>query len=86
MNENQFERLVLAFERIAAVSEKWYNATHPERELKEVKITRVKTDEDRLKEEQGDTGEESLQDWTDIGRHEADFIATQKVGQGRPKD
>lgn len=86
MNENQAERLVVAFESLADTLSKWYKSAYPEREPKETVISRVKTDEDKLKEEQGDTGEESLDEWTQLGRHEARFEAQQAVEGGGPQD
>lgn len=82
MNENQFERLVVAFESLADTMSKWYKSAYPEREPRETVVTRVKTDEDILKEEQGDTGEESLDEWTHLGRHEASFAAKQAMEGG----
>jgi hypothetical protein len=86
MNENQAERIALAFERmanyaekIAGVAEKWYNANYPERKpVEPAKVTFVKDSEDQLLEDQGATGEQSLEDWTDIGNREREFVERNK--------
>ena len=79
MNENQAERLVVAFESIAVSLEKWYNASHPPKaELKPVKVTTVKTDEELHREAEES---EPIENWTrlgeedGIGHYEREFIA-----------
>lgn len=75
MNENQCERLVSAFEKMADVLQKWYAADHPEKKApSEPTITSVKSKEDQLLEDQGQTGEETIEDWTTLGPRERAFL------------
>jgi len=80
------ERIASAFERIATILEKWYETLYPpKREPADLTITRIPTDEDKIKEAQGAT-EESTEDWlSDIGPRERQFLAsTQKRESRRP--
>jgi hypothetical protein len=87
MNENQMERLVIAFETLARVSEAWYNKRYPEpKAVKEAEIHYVNDPEKQLLEDQGQTGEETTEEWMSLGRHERDFIEKQKVGHGTASD
>lgn len=80
MNENQAERLVCAFESIAKYLEKWYNAEHPTitKVAKEPTITFVKTSEEQLLEDQGQTGEETTEEWTSLGPIEREFLSNER--------
>jgi hypothetical protein len=79
MNENQAERLVNAFEKIAEAltrratldADRFAIEHPPRREPKDVTITKPKDDEDRLREDQGST-DEPLDEWT--GRREKELI------------
>jgi hypothetical protein len=69
MNENQMERLVIAFENIATSLEGLHNVAQAEfskkyavKVWKEAKIGHIKTEEELLRESQGDTGE-PLEEW-----------------------
>jgi hypothetical protein len=78
-NENQAERLVNAFEKIAEAltrratldADRFAIEHPPRREPKDVTITKPKDDEDRLREDQGST-DEPLDEWT--GRREKELI------------
>lgn len=76
MNEDQEERLVMAFENIAYLLREWFEKEHPpKREPREPIITHIQTDEEKLLEEQGwEKGE--LNRWLDIGTRERAFEAT----------
>ena len=89
MTPEQEERLVTAIEgistaltRIAGVEERISKRKYPERKTPDpATITRVKTEEDLAREDLGDTGEESLEDWldiNDIGPREREFIRRQQ--------
>jgi hypothetical protein len=62
MNENQTERLVVAFEKLATVAQAFYDKLYPTRERKDAIVTHIKTEEELLRESQGDTGE-PLEEW-----------------------
>ena len=98
MNPEQTERLVRAFESLAiaiqsialtqqncyALAKEQFSRNFPERrEGKEPTITRVKSDEDLLKEEQGST-DEPFGEW--IGFREQAFLQESKASpQGNAK-
>jgi len=73
MNEETEERLTVAFERIAdalvrlaTLSENRYVRDFPTKKApQDVTLTRVPNEEDRLREDQGDTGE-TLEEWIGI--------------------
>jgi hypothetical protein len=90
MTEDQEERLVVAFEQIALTlrgihdtGQKEFARRWPERkEVREAVVTRIPTDEDRIREEHGAGGDEPLQDWLNlppegewIGLREQEFNA-----------
>lgn len=86
MNDTTLESIADSFRRIADVMEKWYNATYPARERKEAVVTHLETDEERLRREQGDTGEESIQDWTDLrGPREREYDERTEIVGGPRK-
>jgi DNA-binding ferritin-like protein len=84
MTPEQEERLVAAFERfaealdflagsvetIAKTAEKTYAKQYPAKQRNvKATVTHVKTDEERLKEEQGQS-DENLRDWTTLEEKE----------------
>ena len=84
MNENQAERIALAFESMAETLKAWYKAEHPDPKVpRDAVITKVKSPEDEQKEDLGSTGE-SLEEWTrldggePIGDFERGFLAKGK--------
>lgn len=75
MNENQAERLVLAFEKMADTFQKWYVSDHPEKKgPSEPTISYVKGPEEQMLEDQGKTGEETTEEWTTLGPREREFL------------
>ncbi len=75
MNENQAERIAVAFEKMADVLQKWYAADHPEKKApSEPTITYVKDETEQMLEDQGQTGEETIEDWTTLGPREREFL------------
>jgi len=73
MNEQTEERLTVAFERIAdslerlaTLSENRYQHEFPTRKVpQDVTLTRVPTEEDRIREDQG-ASDEPLEEWIGI--------------------
>ena len=86
MAEN-FEYIAGALEAIATIQEATFAKVYPEKVAPaEATITHVKTEEERLRESQGSTGE-PLVDWVSlppetIGPREAAWIEKQKQGAG----
>jgi hypothetical protein len=73
------ELLVGAMQSIAKTMELDYNRKYPpKKEPRDVEITYVKTEEEQLREDQGDTGEQTLQDWTSIGPRERQIIERER--------
>ena len=80
MTEDQFERLVVSFESIAkslgeigVIGQRIYDHKYPERGApREAVLTRIKSEEDLIKERQGATGE-SVAEWL-TGYEDAEFI------------
>lgn len=73
MTSAQEERLILAFESIAATMVAEYAKKYPTRDRPaDIEITRVLTEEDRVREDQGDT-DEPLDRWTTLGTREEKF-------------
>lgn len=76
--DDPIERIAVAFERIAATLETWYSKVYPEkRQPRDAEVTRIPTAEERLKQDQGATGE-PIEEW--IGPREQDFLAA-KTGK-----
>lgn len=73
MDDNREERLTLAFERIAdslvklaTLSENRFDKDFPAKKVpQDVTLTRIPNEEDRIREDQGDTGE-TLEEWIGI--------------------
>ncbi len=81
MTDEQSERLVRAFERLASAAEKLLAVQFPSRgEPRDAIVTTVKSEEDELRESLGDTGEETIEEWTSIGRREREFL--EREGKG----
>jgi hypothetical protein len=95
MTEHQAERFVNAFEKIAAIAEAWYKAEHPEpKEPREAVRTYAKSPTSDLEKELGNTGEATIEEWTNldgniglnyatdgsdaIGEREREFLAAKK--------
>jgi hypothetical protein len=92
MNEEQFERLVSAFESIAKSLSRWSEVSFPEKKTPEpMTITRVPTEEDKAREAQGDT-DEPIEEWIDIGIGpreqriiDAEDKESKKMAEGNPE-
>ena len=86
MAEN-FEYIAGALEAIATIQEATFAKVYPEKVAPaEATITHVKTEEERLRESQGSTGE-PLGDWVNLptetlGPREAAWLQKQKQGAG----
>ena len=64
-----------AFVSIAKTLELDYNRKYPaKREPRDVDITYIKTEEEQLREDQGDTGEATVEQWTTIGPREQEVL------------
>lgn len=75
MNDTTLESLADSFRRIADVMEKWYAADHPEKKApSEPTITYVKDETEQMLEDQGQTGEETTEEWTTLGPREREFL------------
>ena len=82
MTEEQEERLTLAFEQIAAnlgsiarTMEVRFQKDYPlKKPVRDADITYIPTEEERLREEQGQTGERTTEDWTSLGPRERKFV------------
>ena len=74
---DELERIAVAFERGATILEKWYEKLYPpKREPKDVTLTRIPSDLDRIKAEQG-ASEETTEEWlSDIGPREREYLAS----------
>lgn len=85
MNEDQSERLVQSFEKIAdalgdlrVIQHRRYIRDYPEqRKPREAVITRIKTDEDLAKERQGAT-DEPIGKWLSTGFEEEAFVGVRE--------
>ena len=83
MDDNREERLTLAFERIAdslvklaTLSENRFDKEYPAKKVPlDVTLTRIPNEEDRIREDQGATGE-PLEEW--IGIREKEVIERAK--------
>ena len=78
------ERAVRALEGIADALTSWvkleqarFEKEYPVKVSKDVTITKIPSDEDRLRESLGDTGE-PLAEWLDIGDREREVIKKKK--------
>jgi hypothetical protein len=86
MTKHQAERFVNAFEKIAAIAEAWYKASHPDPLApREAKKSYAKSPISDLEKELGNTGEETVEEWTTlddgtdaIGEREREFIGKTK--------
>ena len=68
------ERLADSFERITDLMAKFYDKMYPAKhEPRDVTLTRIPTEEDKIREAQGAT-EETTDEWLDIGPRERAFI------------
>lgn len=80
LNDNQAERLVIAFEKIAEAltlratldADRFTKEYPPRRDPSDITVSKPKTEEDYLREDQGQS-EESIEEW--IGQRERDIIA-----------
>jgi hypothetical protein len=82
MTSEQEERLVSAFESIASTFTRWYDRQFPNitvrtEEEKLATFTKIPSEEDRLRESLGDTGEATTEEW--IGLREKEFIGRGKT-------
>ena len=69
---------------IAKTLELDYNRKYPPRRpVRDVDITYVKTEEEKLLEEQGQTGEATLREWTDIGPREQAVLEREEAARAR---
>lgn len=79
MNDNQAERFVVAFEKIASTLEAWYKVEHPDPKIpREAVKSYVKTPTSELEEDLGKTGEETIEEWTSLGYRERHFLDKEK--------
>ena len=91
MTPEQEERLTLAFQsisislsRIAIVMERESAIKYPAKKAPaEPTITYIPTDEERLKEEQGQTGEATTAEWTSLGPRERAFVEKEDANKQR---
>ena len=61
---------------IAKTMELDYNKKYPPKKIgTEPTVTYVPTEEESLRQDQGDTGETTVEDWTSLGPRERAFIA-----------
>lgn len=82
MNDFIQERIATALEligdslaAIAKVVERESQVKYPPKKAPtEPTITHILTDEERLREEQGQTGESTTEDWTSLGPRERAFV------------
>lgn len=73
-----------AFVSIAKTMELWRNQAYPVRkEPRDAELTHLKTDEEILREEQGQTGERTITDWTSLGPRERAFIEKEAAANKR---
>ncbi len=96
MTPEQDERLVRAFETlsgsvtsIAKTLELDYQRKYPpKREPKDVDVTYLKSEEEQLRESQGDTGEGKTEDWLSLGPRERAFAEKEAgyKGAAAPKN
>ena len=76
------ERAVVALEAIADALALWakleaqrFEKEYPERKPPaDAKITKLKSEEDELRESLGDDGSETLEEWTDLGPRERELL------------
>ncbi len=86
MTEQQAERIANAFESIANTFKQWYNSEHPAKPApKDAIVTYVKGEEEALLEDQGATGEQTTEEWTDLGAREQDFLERERFKYERNK-
>ena len=91
MNEFTEERLAGALELIgtalgliAKIMERDSYLKYPEKKPPtEPTVTYIPTDEERLKEDQGQTGESTTQEWTSLGPRERAFAEKEKADSER---
>lgn len=92
MTEQQAERFVNAFEKIAAIAEAWYKSAYPPPiEPREAVKTYAKSPTSDLEKDLGNTGEATIEDWTTldnsldaIGERERSFLS--RVGPDTEKE
>jgi hypothetical protein len=90
MTEQQAERFVNAFEKIAVTLDAWYKSAYPPpNEPREAVKTYAKSPTSDLEKDLGNTGEATIEEWTKltdepddgdgaIGEREREFLATKK--------
>jgi hypothetical protein len=57
-----------SLERLAIVAEKWYDKTYPVRVPRDAIVTRVPSNEDKLLEDLGASGDTELEDWLTLNK------------------
>jgi hypothetical protein len=68
-----------AFVSIAKTLELDYNRKYPaKKEPRDVDITYIKTEEEQLREDQGSTGEATIEEWVTIGPREQAVLAREE--------
>lgn len=80
MTPEQEERYIAALESIAKNFARYVSCRFPERkrEVTDATVTRIPSDEDRLREELGDTGESTTEEW--LGLREKAFVEAEAKG------
>ena len=80
---NDLERIADAFEMIAKLLAQWYDQAYPPKhEPRDVTLTHIPTDIERVKEAQG-ASEETTDEWLDIGRREREFLESPPAPETR---
>lgn len=74
---SSFGEIAEALTVIGKLGSQWYEKLYPARTPKDATVTRIKTEEERKREDLGDTGE-SLDEWQTIGPRELEVITKEK--------
>ena len=74
---SSFAEIADALTLLGKIGSQWYEKVYPVKTPKDATVTRIKTEEERKREDLGDT-RESLEDWQTIGPRELEVITKEK--------
>lgn len=78
-NTQAWEAIAAALGGIAKTLELEYQRKYPAKKApRDADVTYLKTEEEELREEQGQTGEKTVSEWTSIGPREKAFLDREK--------
>jgi hypothetical protein len=78
-DERAMEQIAFALTRIATIMEKRFEREFPTRSPRDSTVTKLPTDLDRLRASQGSTGEQTTEEWMQLGPRERELIARSRA-------